>query len=112
MQTIGKVHKFSFAVLFLQALATWNPASAGDGNVADNRYFRLIVATCYTCHSGGAQGATAIPELTGLTEAQVKELLTAYKTDQQQATIMNRISKALTDNEIEHVSAMIAQTAK
>ena len=112
MQIIGKAHKFPFVVLLLQTLTASAPANAGEEYEANNSYFRLIGATCLTCHSADSQGAGAIPALEGLTEARIKALLHAYKTDREQGTIMNRISKALTDNEIEQVSAVIAQPVR
>ena len=112
MQIIGTVCKFSFVVFLLPSLAAWSPASARDGEDADNSYFRLIVANCNTCHSAENHAPVSIPKLDGLTAAEINQLLTAYKTDREQATIMNRISKALTDGEIDGISAMFNQAAK
>ena len=111
MYIIGKVCKFSFVVFLLQSLAAWNPLSANEGQDAGNSYYRLIVATCHTCHRADSREAGSIPGLDGLTATQVKQLLTAYKTDREQVTIMNRISKALTDEEIGEISGMFNQTA-
>lgn len=66
---------------------------------------RLIVATCYTCHREEA-GSAAVPTLEGLSAAQIRQALTAYKQDRMQATIMHRVSKALDDAEIEQISAL------
>ena len=112
MHIIGTVYRFSFVVFLLPSLAAWNPVSARAGEDADNSYFRLIVANCYTCHSADSGAAVSIPKLDGLTAAEIKQLLIAYKTDQEQGTIMNRISKALTDGEIDGISAMFNQMAK
>lgn len=100
---------FYITVLLLHFLSAGNPASAEEA--ADNSYYRLIVANCYTCHSAGTHEGAAIPRLDGLSVEQIKQLLNAYKTDQEQATIMNRISKALTDAEIERISAMFGREA-
>ena len=109
MHIIGRINKFPFVMLFLQTLAAWNPAGAQEEQAPDSAYFRLVVATCYTCHSATGDGVDAIPPLQGLSEAHIKELLTAYKTGREQATIMNRISKALTDAEIDRISAMLGR---
>ena len=95
--------------LLLQALAIWNPAGAGEEQAPDSAYLRLLVATCYTCHSGADHEGAAIPRIEGLAQARVRELLTAFKTDTERVTIMNRISKALTDAEIDRVSAMLSR---
>ena len=109
MQMTCKVYKFLFITLFLQILAAWHPARAAEEQAPEIAYFRLVIATCYTCHSATGAGADAIPPLQGLSETYIKELLTAYKTGQEQATIMNRISKALTDAEIDRISAMLGR---
>lgn len=109
MHIIGKSSKFSFVLVLLQILAAWTPARAAEEQAPEIAYFRLVVATCYTCHSATGAGADAIPPLQGLSEAHMKELLTAYKTGREQATIMNRISKALTDAEIDRISAMLGR---
>ena len=112
MHIIGTVCKFSFVVFLLPSLVAWNPVSGREGEDADNSYFRLIVANCYTCHSADSRAPVSIPQLDDLTAAEIKQLLIAYKTDREQATIMNRISKALTDGEIDGISAMFNKAAK
>ena len=110
MRIIGRMNKFPFVILLLQALAAWNPAhAAGEEQAPESAYFDLVIATCHTCHSATGAGAGAIPPLQGLSEAQIRELMIAFKTDREQATIMNRISKALTDAEIGRISAMLGR---
>lgn len=72
---------------------------------AEGARLRLIVATCQTCHSGPQDGAT-IPRLEGLAPEALRALLEAYKTGKTPATIMDRITKGLTDEEIAGISAM------
>lgn len=112
MQFNGKVYKFSFVVLLLQTLVILSPVSAREGNGADNSYFRLIASTCLTCHSAGNGEAAAIPRLDGLTPAELRQLLSAYKSGREQATIMNRIAKALTYGEIDGVSELFSKTGQ
>ena len=112
MHITGTLYRFSFTIILLSLLVAWNQVSAKEEEDARNNYFRLIVANCYTCHSADYRAAVSIPKLDGLSAAQVKQLLVAYKTDQEQATIMNRISKALTDGEIDGISAMFSQTPR
>ena len=109
MQITCKVYKFLFVILFLHTLAAGHAATAGEELAPGNVYYRLVIATCYTCHSATGDGADAIPPLQGLSETYIKELLAAYKTGREQATIMNRISKALTDAEIDRISAMLGR---
>ncbi len=69
---------------------------------------KLMQATCYTCHHATGDQPSPIPPLEGLDEAQLRRRLYAYKADEVPATIMNRIAKALTDHEIDQLSAMIS----
>ena len=112
MQFIGKVYKISYIVLLLQTLAALNPVNASEEKGADDSYFRLITATCLTCHSAGSGDAAAIPRLDGLSAAEIKQLLNAYKSGRERVTIMNRISKALTDAEIDRISAMFGSEVR
>lgn len=109
MHITGRIDKFSPVILLLQTLVAWYPASAGEEQAPESAYFDLVIATCHTCHSATGAGAGAIPPLQGLSEAQIRELMIAFKTDREQATIMNRISKALTDAEIGRISAMLGR---
>ena len=112
MQLIGKVYKFSYIVLLLQTLAALNPVNASEEQGADDRYFRLVATTCLTCHSAGNGEAAAIPRLDGLSAAEIKQLLNAYKSGRERVTIMNRISKALTGAEIDGISALFGNEAR
>ena len=73
--------------------------------VADAARLRLIVATCQTCHSGPQDG-TALPRLEGLAPEALQALLEAYKTGKAPATIMDRIAKGLTAEEIAGISVL------
>ncbi len=106
----GHYKNFYIALALLQSLIACNPARAGED--PDKAYFQLVTATCLTCHSDDSRDEEAISALDDLSAARIKQLLIAYKTDQKQTTIMNRISKALTDEEIDRISAMFNQTAR
>ena len=109
MDVSGNFHKFSYVALaLLQSLITCNPAQADEE--PDGSHLRLITATCYTCHSDNSDKA-AIPSLDSRPTGEIKQLLTDYKTDQKQATVMSRIARALTDDEIDRISAMFNKTS-
>lgn len=91
------------ALLFC-ASAAGGPAVLAT-EAADAARLRLIVATCQTCHSAPQDGA-AIPRLESLAPNALRALLEAYKTGKTPATIMDRIAKGLTDEEIAGISAM------
>lgn len=105
MDSLGNLYKFSYITLsILQSLVACSPVNADTR--LDQSYLQLIAVTCHTCHSANNRETGAIPNLDHLTAEQVKQLLVAYKTDQEKVTIMNRIAKALTDDEIDQLSAL------
>ena len=109
MSNCDNLCKLPYIVLLLLVI-TCDPAGAAEA--VDNSYYRLIVANCYTCHRSDSPEAAAIPRLDRLSAAEIKQLLNAYKSGRERVTIMNRISKALTDAEIDRISAMFASEAR
>ena len=107
MCLVNESYKLAFIVLLLLTLVVCKPLAAQE-QTSQDAYFRLIAATCYTCHSPANHDAEGIPRLQELSASRIRELLTAYKTDALEATIMGRISKGLSDAEIERVSVLLA----
>jgi len=69
---------------------------------------KLIKVTCYTCHGNSGDPSPPIPALDGLDRERISQRLYSYKTGEAPATVMSRIAKALTDNEIEQISSMFS----
>lgn len=92
--------------LLLCALAAGPAVLATEA--ADAARLRLIVATCQICHSAPQDGAAipGIPGLESLAPDALRALLEAYKTGKTPATIMDRIAKGLTDEEIAGISVL------
>ncbi|SMM99307.1 cytochrome c class I [uncultured Candidatus Thioglobus sp.] len=58
--------------------------------------------TCAGCHgTNGASNGPAIPSLAGLSKDYLVEAMQAYKEDEKNPTIMNRIAKGYSDKEFE-----------
>lgn len=58
--------------------------------------------TCAGCHgTNGASNGPAIPSLAGLSKDYLVESMQAYKEDEKNPTIMNRIAKGYSDKEFE-----------
>lgn len=58
--------------------------------------------TCAGCHgTNGASSGPAIPSLAGLSKDYLVEAMQAYKNDERNPTIMNRIAKGYSDEEFE-----------
>ena len=73
----------------------------------------MIGNTCAGCH--GTQGAavdTKIPPLAGTDMAQFIAAMYAYRDDTRRGSIMNRVAKAYSDEEIAALAAYFASFSK
>ena len=73
----------------------------------------MIGNTCAGCH--GTQGApanTKIPPLAGMDIQQFIDAMHAYRDDRRRGSIMNRVAKAYTDEEIAALAAYFASFPK
>lgn len=62
---------------------------------------RLLAGTCAGCHGAELQGSGAIPTLRGHSADYIRFMLTAFKSGERQATVMNRLAAGYADSEIE-----------
>lgn len=60
----------------------------------------VLVNTCFSCHGTDGKSAGAMPSIAGKSENYIIEKLKAFRSDEIEATIMNRIAKGYTDDEI------------
>lgn len=79
--------------LFLGFLFT-GAAAAQDGRAES------LALTCYTCHSDRPAESKGIPSLEPLGRKELIRLLTEFRDGTADATVMDRISTAYTDEEI------------
>jgi cytochrome c553 len=99
---------FSFHALLknnLVCLAGLASAAQGGLDVS------LLAGTCLNCHVSDPKLATSIPVIAGKPEAVLKAQLLAYKSDQAPAgtTIMNRLAKGYSDDEIAALAAYFSK---
>ena len=66
--------------------------------------------SCSGCHAAAPETATAIPPLRGLTPAAIESSLLAYKSGGRPATVMDRIAKGFSDQEIAELAAWFGQS--
>jgi sulfide dehydrogenase cytochrome subunit len=69
---------------------------------------RTVGVTCNACHGPDGKSEGAIPSLDGLTAKQIESELLAFRSGKRSATIMNRIARGYTDNEIAAVAEYFA----
>ena len=88
--------------LALAALAV--PAQAQSVDVS------ILAATCAGCHGSNFDGSGPIPGLRGQQQAYLGNQLQAFKVGARPATVMNRLAKGYTEDEIialaEHFSKL------
>jgi sulfide dehydrogenase cytochrome subunit len=94
------------ASVALIAAAPWSAARAQG--VLD---VSLLAGTCLNCHVSDPKLATSIPVIAGKPEAVLKAQLLAYKSDLVPAgtTIMNRLGKGYSDDEIGALAAYFSK---
>ncbi|WP_428095739.1 c-type cytochrome [Candidatus Thioglobus sp.] len=86
------------SVLIASGLVTM----AFTGQVSAMATAEALSYTCAGCHgTNGASRGSAIPSLAGLSKDYLVEAMQAYKEDERNPTIMNRIAKGYGDKEFE-----------
>lgn len=68
----------------------------------------IIGSTCMGCHGFEGKGSGNIPRLAGLPKEVIAGKMLDYKSDGQEGTVMNRIAKGYSDEEIQAVSEFFA----
>jgi sulfide dehydrogenase cytochrome subunit len=61
-------------------------------------------AACSGCHAASAAVATAVPRLTGRAPAELVAAMQAFKTGAKPATVMDRIAKGFSDEELKAIA--------
>lgn len=77
------------------------------GALAQDRRAEALALTCYTCHSRPHPGEDGIPSLQKLDREELIRKLTAFRDGGADATIMDRIAAAFSDEEIALIAGYI-----
>ena len=65
-------------------------------------------ASCSGCHPASARVASPVPRLAGLDTAAIVRALKEFRSGQRMGTVMDRIAKGFTDDEIQAIAAWYA----
>ena len=65
-------------------------------------------AACSGCHPASARVASPVPRLAGLDRAAIAKAMQDFRSGQRPATVMDRIAKGFTDEEIQAIAAWYA----
>jgi sulfide dehydrogenase cytochrome subunit len=60
----------------------------------------VLTYTCFSCHGTDGKSAGDMPTIAGKSEDYITEKLKAFKSGELEATVMDRIVKGFTDDEI------------
>ncbi len=60
----------------------------------------VLTNTCFSCHGTDGKSVGDMPTIAGKSEDFIIQKLKAFRSDELEATIMNRIAKGFTDEEI------------
>ena len=91
--TAGRI--FTATAVFIYLVAAANAAEAPPG-----------ASSCTGCHAANA--GPAMRPLSGMPQNEIADAMTAFKSGKRPATIMDRIAKGFTDEEIRALAAWYA----
>ncbi len=86
----------------LSALLVAASMSAYAGE--DLRAF-MLSASCAACHGTDGESPDSIPTIQGKSAKYIADKLKQYKADKGSPTVMNRLAKGYSDEEIEQIAA-------
>jgi cytochrome c553 len=65
-------------------------------------------ASCSGCHPASTRVASPVPRLAGLDRAAIVKAMQDFRSGQRAGTVMDRIAKGFTDDEIQAIAAWYA----
>lgn len=65
-------------------------------------------ASCSGCHPASPRVTSPVPRLAGLDRAAIVRAMQEFRSGQRPATVMDRIAKGFTDDEIQAIAAWLA----
>ena len=65
-------------------------------------------ASCTGCHPASARVSSPVPRLSGLDRAAIVRAMQEFRSGQRAATVMDRLAKGFTDDEIQAIAAWYA----
>jgi len=81
---------------------------AGAAQAQDGPSGQAMVQSCYVCHGPQGKSAEAVPPLMLGQKDFIQRQMLDFKTDRRPATIMNRIAKGYSDEQIAAIADYLA----
>jgi cytochrome c553 len=79
---------------------------SGTAGAADRGY--MLASSCAACHGPAGRSPGAIPSLNGKDKDFIVKALQEFKSDAKPATVMNRLAKGYSDEEIDAIATWFA----
>ncbi|RLK50232.1 sulfide dehydrogenase cytochrome subunit [Alkalispirillum mobile] len=96
----------AIAVGALLGLAVGLPGAAASEDEIQLRHKELLASTCFACHGVEGRRGEEVPALAGQSFRVLQAQLLAFRDDEvPDTTVMNRIAKGYTDEEIEALAS-------
>lgn len=92
-------------LIVLALLLVWTAQAVAQTGAAMPE---TIVRNCFVCHGPEGVNPGPIPKLNGLAQDYIELSLLQFKTDKRPGTIMNRIAKGFTDDQIRGIAQQMA----
>jgi sulfide dehydrogenase cytochrome subunit len=94
----------------LAIFAACGAAAFGSLCHADDSIGRagMLAHSCTVCHGTEGNGSLSIPKIRGLDRTDIAQSLKGFRSGEERQTIMGRIAKAFTDEEIELLATYYA----
>lgn len=90
--------------VFLRLLAATLPILVGAEARAQDATPPMLANPCLVCHAPGQSEPDAIPGLDGLSAEQIKSAMLDFKQGKRSATIMDRIARGYSDEQIDAIA--------
>jgi sulfide dehydrogenase cytochrome subunit len=81
---------------------------AGLPAAAEDPRADMLAGSCAACHGTDGQSPGSIPAIAGISAEDMVRLLQAYRSGEATGTVMNRIARGFTDEEIIALAAHFA----
>jgi len=100
------IRKVFIAMCFVSIglLSQWAHAATPTG--------QMLAYTCAGCHGNNGVSKGAIPSIDGLSAEQMVQAMQNYKSGERPGTIMNRIAKGYSEEEIKAMAEYFASLKK
>lgn len=94
-------------MMCVYAAALSGVLGAAQAAEPDSRAY-MLASSCAACHGPDGNSPDAIPSLNGKSKDYIADAMKAFKSDRRQATVMNRLAKGYSDEEIDIIAGWFA----